>query len=379
MISTGHPDNPFRKVVIPLAMAASAPWEHNTLNKALLHSIYALTCFNIAMLHPALDKRLTAIRHQEFSLRLLRSSLSEDLAQHRSAFLATIVMLSTIEAITGQYSEWRIHVEACRGWLRSLEKSWIMTDDERVMYQLFQLLEALGNTYRPKSLSNLITDTQDENIGETPEVMPLQSRIQETADECNIFLLQRLYGMTKPVFEMIMEINHRASLPSPGTPSELRALERKLLLSNPATLRFPSSKESIERLTRHHACAFHIACNIHYLRTLLHHPSKDLQHLVEQGLYHLTTVNTLEAENNVAGLLWPVYVISCEADSKYLREQSLKLFERRHRQGIGGAANAQAMVLEVWHRRDHRKEGDVDSQNTSLGILENLGIDLLLV
>jgi hypothetical protein len=377
MISTGHPDNPFQNVVIPLAMAASTPSEHTGFNTALLHSIYALTSYNLAQIENTDERRLAAMRHQEISLRHLRCSLLQDVSGHKSALLATIIILSATEAFSGQFSEWRIHVGAGREWLRSMGNSWIKTDDEIVLYQLFQLLEVLGNTHQRRGDESWTLELEPPD--DPDEVHTLESIAFPTGQQDGTCHVQRLFGVTKPVLDMIFEINRRCTQACPGTPAELRALKNRMILINPVTLRFPSQTKALERLTRHHACAFYMACYIYYERLILRRASKDLQHLIEQGLYHLETISALEADMNATGLLWPVYVIACEADGQDLRQRSLQVFAKRLRQGIGGIANVQAMVLEVWHRRDHGPIEDPKSQVTSLAVPEALGIDLLLV
>ncbi|KIM92612.1 hypothetical protein OIDMADRAFT_36483 [Oidiodendron maius Zn] len=377
MISTGHPDNPYQKIVIPLAMAAAAPSGHIGFNTALLHSIYALTSFNLAQIHHTSEAHLTAMRHQEISLRHLRCSISGDLSGHKTAFLATIIILSATEAISGQFSEWRIHVGAGREWLRSMGHAWIRTEDEVVLYQLFQLLEALGNTHQRRA--DKYRELELEPLDDSEGIRTSRSVASSVAHQDGTNYLQRLFGVTKPILDIILEINWRSTLACPGTPAELRALAQRMLLINPIALHFSCPTEVSERLARQHACAFYMACNIYYERQILRRASKNLQHLVEQGLYHLEAINILEAEMNVAGLSWPVYVIACEADSHDLRQRSLRLFARRLQQGIGGAANIKTIVIEVWHRRDHGYSEDLESRVTSIDIPEALGIDLLLV
>lgn len=371
LISTGHPDNPYQNVVIRLALSAasaSSP-EHMVFNSALLHSIYALASFNLNRIHHSRDVEQAAIIHQEISIRHLRRGIAGSVAGHSTSFLATTILLVVIETISGQFTSWRIHLNAARKWLWSIGRA--RTKDEDILCQLLRVLEVLGCNDQRLVDPNL--DSEIEHIGASSDTQT--SIITDGRDvDCS----QSFFGVTNSMLDIISEINWRSRRPCMGTPAELRALRHRLLLTNPLTLRFPSPTKSTEKLTRQNACAFYIACNIYYERLIAHQQSEDLQHLVEQGLYHLETINALEQDKNVAGLIWPVYIISCEADCNDFRQRSLQVFARRLKQGIGGVDKIRAVTIEVWRRRDLGGSKDPESRFAWFNAARAMGVDLLL-
>lgn len=371
LISTGHPDNPYQNFVIRLALSAasaSSP-EHMAFNSALLHSIYALASFNLNRIHHSRDVQQAAIIHQEISIRHLRRGIAGSVAGYSTAFLATAILLVVIETISGQFTSWRIHLNAARKWLRSIGRA--RTKDEDVLCQLLRVLEVLGcNEQRMVGPS---FDSEIEPVGAS-----FDTQTPIITDGRDVDCVQNFFGVTNPMLDIISEINWRSRQPCMGTPAELRALRHRLLLANPLTLHFSSPTKSTEELTRQNASAFYIACNIYYERLIAQRQSEDLQHLVEQGLYHLEIINVLEGDKNVAGLIWPVYIISCEADCNDLRQRSLQLFARRLKQGIGGVDKIQAVTIEVWRRRDLGDDKDPESRFAGFHAAKAMGVDLLL-
>lgn len=92
-------------------------------------------------------------------------------------------------------------------------------------------------------------------------------------------------------------------------------------------------------------------------------------------MYHLQTIDVIEANLNVSGLFWPVFVTACEANGEQFREIAVNLLSKGERCGIGNIRKAFLVVQEVWARRD----SGCDEANASRHeVMKQVGFDLLL-
>ena len=131
------------------------------------------------------------------------------------------------------------------------------------------------------------------------------------------------------------------------------ALEIDIVIANPITFRFASEQKEVEKMTRHHACAFYYACTIYFERAICRTPARDIQHLLAQTLHHLEAIVTLETWG-VCGILWPHFVSACEADDQDLRCRSLRLLEKRYKQGTASIRIMRDSIVLFWGTRSCR-------------------------
>jgi len=373
MISTGHPDNPYRNVLIPLALATAGSGQKLKGNAALLHSMYAFAAFNIARIdqperyesHHAL-----AIKHHQASFRHLRQSVVGNDPSQNVAILAAFIVIIATGILNGQSSQWRIHLRGGRDWLRSLGDVWNDTQGGHVLYQMFQCFEVVGyfQNHGLRDFSGVHTLTEH-----TGQIDSVCSAISD--NQGDDYYLDIFFGVTKPVLKAILEIKKLTSRGHSATPEELIGLESDIMLANPVTLRFPSLSKSLEKLTRHHACSWYYACVIYYRRSLHRERPKEIQHLVEQALYHLAAMCTFKEDSNSGCLLWPMFTVACEAEDDDLRSRSLERLNNREKYGIAATSSIRHVVLETWRRRDS-SDSDVDIYG--INVAEDLGIDILL-
>lgn len=366
MTCIDHPDNPFRQVVIPIALEAAASSHKLPGHAALLHIIYAFAGFHLAQLNQSdQNSKEIATKHYHAGLRHLRKSLTQDPHQQYDAILAVIILMISIDTLNGQSGQWQIHMRGAREWLREIGSVWVNHAYGHVMYQMFECLEIMGYTQTPhlQLPSNLMYE-QEPNI---------DNPFSATSDvNDNPYCLDRFFGVTKPVLKLIKDINRL--LGSDPTREELAIIEHEILLANPSTLLFPGPKE-IEQITRHHACALYYSAVIYYQRSILRRPLNEIQHLVEQSLYHLEAYTKHTEHKLVVGLIWPVCVTACEAEDRELRLRCVEIVDRKARHGIGAIAQLKEVVLEVWGRRD----GSDCGQNILWqDVMKDLGIDILL-
>ncbi len=56
---------------------------------------------------------------------------------------------------------------------------------------------------------------------------------------------------------------------------------------------------------------------------------------MRKSLEHLKSIELLETDQNVSGLLWPVFITGCEADDDNLRRRTVATFEWRAMYELG--------------------------------------------
>ncbi|EXJ84861.1 hypothetical protein A1O3_05536 [Capronia epimyces CBS 606.96] len=387
MIATGHPDNPFRHVYVPLAMAAVGTDRNLVGHRSLLHGIYAWAASSLARLQHvdaegAKRYHELAAKHYQSCLSCLRQSLLLDDAEQHAPTLGAIVLITTMEMVTGTSSHWRMHLRGGRTWLNGIAPTWQQVGDNQIVYQTFRGLEILGFSHdQNKQLDHSRQQSQSSDTSTSTSTTDLPIRLALEANfykgDASLYQMEKLFGITKPVFDTISTINHLTQVGYTPTQKELDDLESLILMANPCTLRFPSPTEEIERLIRHHACAFYFACVIHYKRLLQHESPANLQYIVEYGLVHFEAIANTEIETELiaSGLLWPLFVAASEAETTDLRRRFIEVFASRERLGIAATSQTRRVVQEIWRRRDRSSH---PSKVYRHKVMEEMGLDVLL-
>lgn len=371
MVSTNHPDNPFRDVVIPLVLESAASTNKLPGHSALLHSVYAFAAFNRSHCQKSSHQQdaVLAAKHHQVGLQYLRQSMENTHDQHE-AILASIILMTSIDIVEARSGQWRIHLRGGRQWLNSLGGTWNKSKGGVILRQLFHCVEIIGyshdqHTQFASSSSAFFKSGWEMDImsSGTPDF------------PANDYCLDKFYGITKPVLKAIFEIGRLSTAQNRTMNEEVNALRNTLLLANPSTTRFPSPTAALEKITRHHACSWYYACMIHFERSLQRSPSREIQYLVEQCLYHLETIEILLEERVEEGLMWPLYITACEAEDRELRKRCVQIFTKKAKKGVGATPCVEGLVLEIWHRRDTKPEDDILQQR----VMEDLEIDLLFL
>lgn len=386
MIPTERIDNPFTSIIVPLALQAPEDQRHTSGRKALLYSVYSLAAFSQSSCVSFKERRETGLalgpKYLHLAFKQLGRSLIKANHQEPEAVLATILTLTVIGIFTDNYSDYRVHIRGGVCWIRSIDKlTWRRNHDASTIYQIFACIETLRPAHRllardlePQELSLEGYSFEQTNKAETlskesgflPEHDP---SLRDTAYYC----LDQVFSLTKPILECIIQINRIIFdnvVPADG---EFVALEFKIMANNPESLHFPGLNAIAEKLSHNHACIWHCATYAYYKCSLLRLPPTSVQWLVRQSIEHLEAIELLAADLNESGLLWPVFIVGCEAQEEDLRASIDKYFDKRETLGIVNVPTARRVVSEVWKRRD---QGDPDV--SWYEIMAKLGIDILL-
>lgn len=379
MISIGTADNPYRTVWIPMALHSVAGKHLFPGNAALLHAIYAISAFNQAQLSDANHQSyfISATKHYQLGLRYLRQALMEQRGTQLEVVLAAINAMSFIEVISGDFSFWRGHLKGGREWLRSFERAKWSGRRKSVTYQFFLCAEAIGSALPGATVDSTRKDLDgscDSDYVHDP-IFGVTSMLPEV-DYC----LDQYFGITKPILEVIIHINHLSTHPRPPSKAELEGLEIKIRLNRPTPVSdIRGSARSEKHMVMDYAIIFYQACYIHFKHTLLRTPSKHLQGLVRPTLRHLQNIEIHEATYTRCGILWPIFVIACECDEDESRDAVRMWFTTKTRLGIANVATALNIILEIWHRRDRAKQEGNDCFVGWGKVMADMGLDIFII
>lgn len=367
-LPTPRPDNPFRSVFIPLALGSGDVTVAHPGHAALLHGIYAIAAFHIAETDEARkDHSLIGIKHYKTSLAYLRQCVAETGEQPESVF-ATIILMVSIYLVVGSSSNWRIHVQGGRDWLKSQVASLRKGHFAPILYQLFRCLEVIGLWHNDVRLLDCDPSAQPSVVTEMPD-----DDSAYTASD--FYCLDRYFGLPKPIFIALQSMQAFRRRPFPPSPDEIDVVESGVEDVRGMVSRLRPSDGISERLLVHHYMVFYYACRINLAREFRKVPPADVQHLVEECLQHLELTYSIEQAVRVCGISWPLFVTACEAEGDALRARIFTLFDKGWELGIGSIKKAAPVVKRLWEQRD--RTGNYDTRERQK-VMESMGMDLLL-
>ncbi|KAI9733511.1 MAG: hypothetical protein M1818_007259 [Claussenomyces sp. TS43310] len=380
MIPIESQENPFRTVLVPLALSAAYDYGFSAGNSALLHSIYALAAIWGANLrHAEQNQRILGARHLQLSLQYLGFSISGNYNGFPEVILAAITTLVLIGIFNGDSTPWRIHLRGAFIWLQSIDRSvWQGNHHASAIYQIFLCLDALRPAHRTLALElephDLCLDngTMDERVQYQGSYLNDDSlMICSDTDYC----LDTIFCIPQPLLKAIIQINNWVYIGRRPPANELESLELRIIFNNPDGMQPPYPATVSEKMKRHYACLWYVATYLYFNRSLQKLPLCNVQHLVRQSIEHLDAIALLELGQNVSGIMWPAFIAGCDAINADLRDRVDAYFDKREALGVGNVAEARAVVREVWRRRDE-VSGLVDVYWHE--VMMDLGINIML-
>ncbi|KIY02361.1 uncharacterized protein Z520_02499 [Fonsecaea multimorphosa CBS 102226] len=377
LVPVDRPDNPFRSVFTPMALAGLAsPSNQSNGQIALFHALCATSAFSRGQLLNGDSKNLTlAMKHYNLAIMHLRHSLvnlkdeDHDLGQvhlQRGSILATITMFSAMDMITGRSSEWRTHLQGGASWLSTIEKSeWDRDKSSSMVYQGYLAIAALCNINLPSTI-----DVESENF---------------LGDERN-YVLDRFFGLTRPILKHIVMMNSlikriSTTASEPPTATMLDDLETQIYAQTPSNLDLSGLPPVAQSLTLHHAYVFYYASIIYFLRAVRRLPPQIpcIQNMVSKALTHLEDIESLGGDSIGCTLVWPPFIVACECLSEEMQERMLKWYRVKRRHGFMNLEISKDIARELWRRRQLASEGaaaNVDVQWQD--VLSEMKMDIVL-
>lgn len=353
-------DTPFRTIFIPLALAAPSSPQDSTGSTALLHSIYAISAFNLAERSNTQKDSMIAhgTKHHGIALKYLRKSIMHSDESQREAILASMIVMLGMEVVKGSSTSWRTHLNGAQIWLQSLTQS--NPIQSRNIYQLCHIFFSMAAIATPKFTGNPIQKPP-------MEVPPWIAENKDLADST--------FGASLPILKAIIRINALSNPTYIAKAQEIDDLEYFIYTNKPISQ--STLDLSCDGSSNSYALVFFYATVIHFERSLRKTPPKELQYWVRQCLDHLEAIRVFEMQRGleVCGLLWPEFITACEADDENLRSRATLLLEKGKSQGIRNITLAADVAVEVWNRRDY---GTTDLNVTWQDTMADLGLDLFL-
>ncbi|EXJ86698.1 hypothetical protein A1O3_03651 [Capronia epimyces CBS 606.96] len=389
MTPTPRVDNIFHNIFTTLAFLAKSTYRNSPAYQAFLHSLYAFAALSHTRLHDSsLFGRETGGRHVEKSLQYLSQGLtSSTQLEEQQAVLATIITLSVIPAFTGDGSDWRVHFRGGLAWLHTTDKSaWKYSRTTSTLYQFLVCLETLrpaqynvAKDLPPQRFSLRHPELPSPESGDRSKYLDEERDYQEEEEDGGEtdWYLSDVFGITRPILEIIHQINQWLFDGISPPAQELDQLELRIYRNNPEKSRFSGPDERCREMAWHHARAFYCACHIYLGCTLRRRSPKDhiVSSFVRQGIEHIEAFGLLEQDLNVSGLMWPAFITACETEQADLRLRVMKYFDKRERWGIANVTEAKEVILNVWRRKD---EAPADQNVLWHDVMAEMGADIIL-
>ena len=380
MIPIESQKNPFRTVIVPLALSAAYNTGDATANSALLHSVYALAAVSRANLkHAGQNQRILGAKHLQLSFQYLGHSISRNNTSSAEVVLAAITTMVLVGLFSGDSASWRTHLRGAFYWLLSIARSaWKRNRNASAIYQIFLCLETLRPAHRTIAL-----ELEPRHLSLEHAAMNDWTRHQDSSSEdassiiCNDvdYCLDIVFCITQPILEIIIQISNWVYLGHRPPANELESLESKIILNDRNVMHLSSPTTVCEQMIRNYSCLWYAATYIYFNRSLQKLPLCNVQRLVRQGIEHLDAIALLELGQNVSGMLWPAFIIGCETNEADMRDRVDAYFDKRETLGIGNVTDARTVVREVWRRRDGM---DLSVDVSWHQVMTDLGIDILL-
>ncbi|KIX07717.1 uncharacterized protein Z518_02371 [Rhinocladiella mackenziei CBS 650.93] len=365
LVPVDRPDNPFRSVFTPMALAGlTSPSNQSNGKIALFHALCATSAFSRGQLLNGDARILTlAMKHYHLAIMHLRHSLANlkdnlEVDVQRGSILATITMFSAMDMITGRPSEWRTHLQGGASWLATIEGNvWDRDKSSSMVYQGYLAIAALCNINLPSTV-----DVESEDF------------LNEKH-----YVLDRFFGLTRPILKHIVMMNSLIKCISTTDPSVspeiLDELEMQLYMQTPDDLDLEGLEPLAQALTRHHAYVFYYASLIYFQRTLRRRPPDEMQEMVKLAVAHLEDIEDLGGDMIGCTLVWPPFVVACECQSTDLQERMLSWYMLKRRHGFMNLEISKDIAKELWRRRSLvTTEVDIQWQD----VLKDLKMDIVL-
>lgn len=350
-------DNIFTNIITPLAMKATEGESMSRPHLSLLHAVLAMTTFWRGNFSGSNDLALGR-RYLNSSLKLLKQCL--ECPEDHHVILAAISTLLIIPAFIGEDSVWRIHMCGGIAWLQSVDAAvWTQSASSSVLLQLFAFYEALCpvSTWTKPADAHSPGDAFELDLATNQE-----------------WHLDKVLGITRAITECIRQINV-FMYSATGTQAELDDLELKIYRSDPMGSSFQGLNKDCAELAQQHALLYYTATRLYFSRCLRHVTIDKVQHMVRATLGPMRYISAVEEKRNVSGILWPYFIIACEAQDTETRLAVMRHLDHRQYQGVGNSDVARRAILSVWTEREDRPR----SESTWVDIIAREGFDLLLL
>ncbi|KAJ5177934.1 Amino acid/polyamine transporter I [Penicillium coprophilum] len=343
-----HPRNPWRTTYLPFALEGCPDLclVQNTVPSSVYyhrpHSISGMSWGGSREYHNL------GLQHRAKALRALKSSLvAPKDSQQYTVYLTAMLSLVTIDTMTGEDSDFPIHLKGCRQLQRPDHATESPDDSTQQVSSICHFLSLLART----------TAHELDPRPWTPEG-PFFEQPYFHNDDINI---QYMYGITPYLGNLLQRTCQLAEylvfyqdVEMPTILLEACSILHDEIFSwdiesesfDLVTLEDPTMLDII----RYQALAFHSAIAIFYYRAIENSNPLDLQQRVGAIWTNLSLAEDLKdvyswGEKRAAPMSWPAFIAACEATD---REPWVEWWERVQGYSMGNFKRQWKVIQEIW-------------------------------
>ncbi|KAH8897156.1 hypothetical protein GQ53DRAFT_506543 [Thozetella sp. PMI_491] len=361
-----HPKNPWRTTYFPFALAGrtelalcqEGATPSTFASTALFHGLVSAAAFHLRnATNGSTEFHQLGLQHRIKALRALNATVvSPDDPLPHTIYLTAMLSLVTIDTVTGEDSDYPIHLEACRQLQEQPRYYSTLEDSSRQVNSIFRILSLLARTTAPvkprpcppggPALDLQWFDDGERSIeyiyGITPALGSLLQRTCEIAEYLEFYRdLEE-----QPPAALVMACH--------DVRDELSAWA---IDSEPFRL-IQSRARTMLEIARCQARAFHGAVLIFYHRIVQSHTALrhevDIDSEVRAICENLTVAEDLKdaymgGVKRIAPMSWPAFIAACEATD---RRGWIEWWERVQGYRLGNLARQWRIIQELWSVMD---------------------------
>ncbi|KAJ5594805.1 uncharacterized protein N7459_001013 [Penicillium hispanicum] len=351
-----HPKNPWRTTYFQFALEGcpgspltQASLSSSNVSTAIFHSVLSSAAFHLrnATGGSKMFHRL-GLQHRAKALKALNLALVHPCDSHTyTRYLTAMLSLVTIDTMTGEDSDFPIHLDGCHN-LHRPSSDRIIDDQNRRVSSIRHFLTLLARTtsYRPRSVNR-----------------QHQSLFGESYFQADDRSLEHMYGVTPALGNMLQRAcdisqylahhDHESSLQF-FEASEALKIDLLAWKLDPDQFSLLGSEKTMVEIARCQARAFHSAVLIFFYRTIEMNSSLDMEHEVCSILQNLTHAEDLKdqymkGEKRTAPMSWPAFIGACDATD---RQPWVAWWTQIQDYNIGNFKRQWEVVQELWKIMD---------------------------
>ncbi|KAJ5923476.1 hypothetical protein N7454_008721 [Penicillium verhagenii] len=360
-----HAENPWRTTYLPFALEGCPDLfviqnagPSSAASTAIFHGILSSAAFHLRNLTGGAERfNCLGFQHRSKALQALNTALIDTDDSHLYTIqLTAMLSLVTIDTITGEDSDFPIHLEGCRQ-LRKCHESKALESPSQQVNSICNFLTLLGRT-------------TSKELHKTPTAA--EWRPEKPLFRNNDIHIEYIYGITSLLGNLLhrtcqiseaLQLRDKQHIPISlkDARDDLRA---KLLDWSLAKDDCHLAKTGVDprmlEIVRRQACAFHSAVLILYYRAIENHPLISPQREVFNVWENLNIAeqrkeHDMQSQKFAAPMSWPGFIAACEAVD---RTPWFEWWEKVQRYNLGNFRRQWDIIQEVWGILDSR-QGDM--------------------
>ncbi|KAJ5767014.1 uncharacterized protein N7511_004630 [Penicillium nucicola] len=351
-----HPRNPWRTTYFPYALEgcpdlflAQNGGPASAVSISLFHSLLSSAAFHLRnMQGGSASYHKLGLQHRTKSLQALNAALTspKDSQQH-TVFLTAMLSLVTIDTMTGEDSDFPIHLKGCKQLQTPNLNAGTFEDSNHQVNTICNFLSLLART----TVHEL-----------EPKPWPTTALLFEPPYfDYNDRSVEYMYGITPTLGNLLQKVcqlaEYLAFYQGKKVPPILQeaciTLRDQIAqwdIESESSYLLKSNEQTMFEIVRCQARAFHSAITIFCYQTIENCGAASMQRRVNVVLENLTLAEDLKdeylgGEKRAAPMSWPAFIAACEATD---RVPWVEWWERIQGYSMGNFKRQWKVILEIW-------------------------------